>query len=287
MAGLILCRGKRAKEPYIFASEGTRIYSLEELCYELIHFPQMPPEDLFCGELIDWIKDEIGLDDLAERLRVILQKNDHSQVKFAMEILQESGYATGTELNYVRQTMRELEMLSALERRKIYADAKLKEKRLYRAKSIYEEILSKLSESDGDERLRSRLLHNIGVVYAQMFLFETAADYFKRAYLLSESSQSFDAYRKALYASAEDKEELVSLRLLMPSDVSEISKEVEETLGRVNLDSEVATQKAQPDENNMDFIADAQKCIRNWKSDYLMRTENGLVAKDFWRKEEA
>ena len=274
---LILCHGKKAEHPYLFKTEGIRVYSLEEICFLLLSAAAMPTEDIFCEELADFVSLELGLDDLCSNLKNVLKRRENVQSAFAREIFAASGYASSDEVNRVLNAIHELEGMPELMRKKRYADEKVREGRLYRAIFIYDQILK--TASDDDINLRAGVLHNKGVAYVRMFLFESAAECFKEAYVLTESEESLDAYRRAVYLSEENKELLIENRLITPRDVSEISA------------MERSIREEVPDEglrelDDEDFFSKTAKIVRRWKVDYLKRSENGLVAKDFWSIQE-
>lgn len=64
----------------------------------------------------------------------------------------------------------------------------LQNKRYALALDRYDELLMQLPEEE--KELRGKVLHNMGVVNAKLFLFERARDYFDEAYRVSANPQS-------------------------------------------------------------------------------------------------
>ena len=76
-----------------------------------------------------------------------------------------------------------------------------------------------------------------------------------------------------------NRQRIIENRLITPRDVSEISA------------MERSIREEVPDEglrelDDEEFFSKTAKIVRRWKVDYLKRSENGLVAKDFWSIQE-
>lgn len=65
---MILAKGKIAKKPYELSYLGQNIYSIEELCYVIYHNIYGINEEFFQISLAKWMKEELGLKELAEKL---------------------------------------------------------------------------------------------------------------------------------------------------------------------------------------------------------------------------
>ena len=68
MGKVILCTGKTARNPYYFLSTGTRVYTIEELCYYIYHNIETVSEELVCPELVAFLRNELGLEERADQL---------------------------------------------------------------------------------------------------------------------------------------------------------------------------------------------------------------------------
>ena len=72
MSGYILCQVKRARLPYYIENISTNIYSIEELCFYLYHNIYLLDSTILNEELCFWIRDELGLKKLAQKLYSLL-----------------------------------------------------------------------------------------------------------------------------------------------------------------------------------------------------------------------
>ena len=290
MSQIILCKGKRAKTPYRFASEGLGIYSLEELCYVTIHYEELPREELYCTEICDWIRTELEMPELAGGLQKALQEKGRHSEAFLTTLFRYSGYATSKEIAQTITKAKQLEQLEPEERKKYYADKKLVQGRVYRAMGIYRELLEELPRETGkDLNLVGRILHNLGTAYAQMFLFATAADYFKQAYETSHMEASKNGYERALYLMNADKEDLIERKEISLGKLKEIAQLEERLLNEPQYQERMEQIEEgfalQRDEQTR--LEGMRATAREWKTTYLKRIENGIVAKDFWEKAES
>ena len=188
MNTVILCSGNYAKTPYYIAEEDLNLYSVEELCYFLYKNAFMLQEDFFSDALLSWINQELGLPLWAEALKECRSKDDvlfHSiEYLFLM-----TGYFGKEECEKVRKLLQDGSRLSVQERKKMRADAYCKRQRYVLAIAEYEEILKNCSEED--VKLRARLYHNMGVCLAGMFIFDRAAECFKKAFHIYPNTESY------------------------------------------------------------------------------------------------
>ena len=193
MGDLLFCYGTRATMPYYLEGVSINIYSAEELCYYIANNTYLLDDGLLTTGLCDWIKNELHLRELSERLAAILADEEKGLSDFVFEILKDSGYCTAQEIREIFDILTEMEEKSEFERNKIRAD-RLMEKEKYLA-CIYEykQLLDRKEAADADELLLASIHHNLGVAYARMFLFEEAAECFAKAYGLSKDTDSLNA----------------------------------------------------------------------------------------------
>lgn len=188
MSTVILCSGNYAKTPYYIAEEELHLYSVEELCYYLYKNAFMLREDFFEDSLLAWIGQELGLLRWAEELK---QYRDKEEVLFhSIEYLfLMTGYFGKEECEKVHRVLQDGSRLSVQERKKLRADAYCKRQRYVLAIAEYEEILKGCPEED--VKLKARLYHNMGVCLAGMFVFDRAADCFKKAFHAYPNTESY------------------------------------------------------------------------------------------------
>ena len=191
MSNLSLCVGKYAKTPYLLERTNTTVSSIEELCYVM-------KENLFLldsrnmnRKLADFIDLELGLWDLSKNLYGLLNGNS-SVSAYVTTILEYVGYLEPAQIKEIESLLKENANLNEFEKRKVRADYEMKNQRYMTAVREYLEILNLIDESD--YVLQSKMLHNLGVAYACMFLFEEAGEYFHLSYQKHHQEESLIQY---------------------------------------------------------------------------------------------
>ena len=99
MSGLILC-GKRSTNPYLIKESGISIYTIEELCYYLYNNTYMITKEFFCNELAEYIKTELELPSLAQKLKYSIDHNGEL-LQMVMDVLSSNEYYTVEYKNYI------------------------------------------------------------------------------------------------------------------------------------------------------------------------------------------
>lgn len=178
MSYVIFCKGKRAAQPYVTEDLKLRIYSMEELCYYLYSHVSLCAEELMKPELAAFIGEQCGLLDLAESIRIILQKDARPE-RVAAQIFAYTDYLTKQERDAVCERIRKYSMLGRNERRKMYADYLYLAGDYRNAVSNYEDMLAK--EAYDDPRMQHSLLYDTGCCYGAMFYYEIAYGWFLQA----------------------------------------------------------------------------------------------------------
>ncbi len=203
MARVIWVTGRLADTPYHIEKIERDIFSIEELCYSLVQSAQFLDDSIMDPELIVWIDRELGLPELAKKLRPMLGKK-RLLSEFVNTILQTVGYVSQDKQLRTRQIVASGQGMEPYERRLDRADYLSASGHSYEAIGAYEGILNDLPEPE--RRMRLEVLDKIGRVYARLFRFHTAAEYFSRAYELSGSRQEFVLYLAATRFSLSDAE---------------------------------------------------------------------------------
>ena len=65
--GLLLC-GECAKHPFYYEKMDLNLWSCQELCYVIYHYPVIIPDDFVDRKLTNWLREEQGKGLLAARL---------------------------------------------------------------------------------------------------------------------------------------------------------------------------------------------------------------------------
>ncbi len=203
MSRPILCIGSYAKNPYHIEKIGRNVYCIEELCYCIVKNAFLLDEESFDRELFDWIDRECSLEKLADDLRSMATKRC-SMAALAGTILDYVGYNTRKEVDRTEEILRENAGMDIYKKKLARADFLLKNNRFTMAFREYEFLLH--NTPDIDKKLRARIEHNEGVMYARFFLFEKAADMFLKAYEDGGDHESYMQYLAAVRMNLSNKE---------------------------------------------------------------------------------
>lgn len=222
MGRAILLCGEDARTPYRFVSPDVQVYTIEELCYVLKENAFLLENDILDKRLADWIGGECGLKELAAQLYPLVNQRGTVSA-FVLTILEYVGNYDRPALQEVEHLLKQGANLSTYEKYKSRVDYMAGKGRFMEAAAEYEALLNSLPEAEKD--LRARILHNKGVAYANMFLFEDAADCFWKSYELCPEQETFTEYLAAKRMQQSD-EEYVSFVAELP-EAYEISLELE------------------------------------------------------------
>ncbi len=203
MSQIILGTGRYAEEPYFMDKFYVNLYSVEELCYLFVEKAELLDQDVMQPGMVKWLDEQCGLSQLAHTLYSLLNQKAST-----------AAYA-GTVLEYVNLypeevTARTIEIiksnegLSPYERTKAKADYLLQNRKYCAAMEQYHSLLAQVPETD--KLLRAKILHNMGVACAGMFMFRRAADFFQQAYRTDRDKESLTAYLAALRMHYQDKD---------------------------------------------------------------------------------
>ena len=203
MGQIILGTGSRAEVPYRMEKFYINLYSVEELCYLLVEKAELLDGDIRQRGLAEWLDEACGLDRLADALYQLIGQ-DASTASFVGTILEYVNLYPAETIAETERLIRENEGLSPYERDKAKADYMLAAGRYRTALSRYRILSEQLPETE--RPLRARILYNMGVACAGMFMFARAAEYFMQAYEAQEDEESLEMYLAALRMQYDDRE---------------------------------------------------------------------------------
>lgn len=179
MGELIKTTSALSLNPYYIDELSLSIYSLEELSYCIYNNVYLIGPSFMNIDLANWIKDELNLKDLSDRLKDLLKENASLSI-FVSEILNSNGYLTKKEIKDTLVTISEYENKSEAEIRKMRADRLFEKGRAVDAILEYQNIL--LSSENMTDILTGDIYHNLGTAYSYLFLFSEAENAFRTAY---------------------------------------------------------------------------------------------------------
>lgn len=209
MGAVKICVHKIAKTPYDVEATGIRLYSIEELAYYLHENIYLIDEQMIGEKLYTWLERELGLENLAERLRNGKNTGIHvyNQV---MTILQASEYYSEEQLSEMSEKTKSISGMQAQERMKYKGDELLQNGNYWGAVTEYERILSIRQSSRLTVEFYAKTWNNLACCYARLFLFEKAARCFENAYQFQKVSKykerAYYARKLASYGSEAEEE---------------------------------------------------------------------------------
>lgn len=195
MGKVLLCTGRYAENPYHISSICVNVYCVEELCYLLAGNPFMIDGGIMDKELAYWLDRECGLTELSHRLLTLFQRGSQPGI-FVDMILDYVNYCSDEDRRKIDEVLKDNAGLSQYEKKKKQGDFLSQNGRYQLAVQEYDKLLSRLPETESE--LRPSVYHNMGVAYSNLFQFENAARYFKKAYELSGREESGIQYLAAV-----------------------------------------------------------------------------------------
>lgn len=275
MSGLLLC-GKRSINPYLIKESGINIYSIEELCYYIYNNTYMIGREFFCEELAEYVKAELELPSLAQKLKYGI---DHNVELLTMvtDILSASNYYSAEERENIINTLNALSSKSKSERMKARADMLLERKKYISAANAYKDILNVKDEVYSTEFVAT-VWNNIGITYIKQFLFEDACKCFKTACDINRQEDYFDNMVCAAIFSANDNliEDIVAQYQITEAMMDQYLKAIESNKKILIKSKEFNELKDRlvydGSKEYIEYKKDVKKIFALWKEEY--RLEN-------------
>ncbi len=255
---LLLC-SKRAEKPFYYEKLDLHLWSLQELCYVLYHYPVLVPEDFVDQKLLQWLRDELELPQLAERLEQLRRAGADLET-FMLRIQRDGNYYTERELSRYSAELKKLRDLDSAHLAERLGDTLFRLKRYGRAVSAYRESVT--------AKKNAAVLLKLGDAYVTVMQFRKAAAAYEEVYTETHTREPL---RKLYY-----------LRQLEPSvDTfskyeNEVSEEEQTEWDRNFADARQKSvdspgvEKIQKmySEGEKPFRTAAQEQIRVWKKAY-------------------
>lgn len=141
---LLLCRNCAAR-PFYIEKADLRIYSLQELCFIIYNYPLIITDDFISEELVSWIRNELSMGRLSERIKRLLEAEE-SQENILYLMLREGNYYNIDEINALKQRFVKFKNLPEERLLQATASTYFKLKRFAEACDIFAEIDRKLRD---------------------------------------------------------------------------------------------------------------------------------------------
>lgn len=205
MSGYILCQVKRAELPYYIENISTNIYSIEELCFYFHNNIYLLDSTILNEELCFWIRDQLGLRRLAQRMYELLDK-EATIGDFILPVFKEINYLSMEEFRRLNARIQQLETEPEVLRQKRKGDYLIEHQKYVNAIKIYKKALleksvQKQRQTGEKDQLGVQFIggiwHNMGCAYARLFQMEEAIHCFEQAY---EHLRTMESIKSYLYA---------------------------------------------------------------------------------------
>lgn len=201
MSKIILCTTKEASNPFIFLNTKVEINNYEELCFYIYNNTVLISKSSLSEKLFDWIRDELGMAELAARLTALSNKTPFAQ-DLLVEILNAGNYYEPDEIKTYVEAWQKYRRLTSSQRKKLKADGYLGYRRYIKAASIYDDIIENQQDIQ-DKTFLGNVYHNRAVAAANNLNIEDAKNYFLKAYELNNNEDSLRGYL-LVFASTND-----------------------------------------------------------------------------------
>lgn len=164
---------------------------MEELCYYFMERVHLLDDSIVSAELVNWIRYECGLTELADELDVYVRKRV-SAAAFVSTIFERTGMYDSNTAKQVDRILKEQSSLTLTEKYKKRAEYLYQQGRFRQALAIYRELVEYIPSRDSAGR--ALLYYNMASIYAMDFAYKQAADLYYEAYLLHPDRQTRCAY---------------------------------------------------------------------------------------------
>lgn len=267
------CVGSYASEPYYIDGLCLNIFSIEELCYYIRENTGLMDASIMSPELADFVRNGLKLPELSLQLDRIIRSGGQVS-EFVCAILQYACYVQEDELEQIRKAINGSVDIRPGMRRKSRGDFLFENGRYPAAAEEYLQALG--ANPDDEEGLNAAIYHNLGEVYAEMFLFGNAAESFRKSYELKKTDETLKCFLVAsrLTMSSEEYSGFIIREQLAGEMVNEAEKLVKPDMsepGKCNADisgvlvlaSECSKLRADGNlkeyQNRMDALIDSMK----------------------------
>lgn len=274
MSGILLC-GKRAQNPLYIKNEGINVYSMEELSYYLYNNLYTTDPGIFGSEFLDFVEKGQNMEILSKRIKdLMFRKEPYTSI--IKLIISESGYYSEEEKKEFYREMRIFENKSYEERLKDRADILAENGKYNEAVKLYINVLNyKMT----DEYVLAAVKNNIGSIYARMFQFEKALEYFISAYEMQKEEEYLDNIICSVLFMESDKVFFEKWKVILlekfqiTDEVFDTYKEAIDNARDYVMEEPLTKQKLKILEFNgekelKDYYKEADNVIEMWKNTY-------------------
>lgn len=193
MSRVILCETTPTTTSYIFPNTKVEVFSYEELCFYIYNNAALIEEDYIGVAMFNWIDINLGLKELADKLRLIKEKDNTDLTDLLTTILTYKEFYMIPEVKAFILQRERMKGMSTPQFRKMQADGYLRYHKYLRAAAIYDDILEQNEDLQHDALLGA-IYHNKAVALAHNFELKAAAENYIKAYELTQNETSIFSY---------------------------------------------------------------------------------------------
>lgn len=190
---VIAGKGKVAENSYEMPYTKQCIYSVEELCYYIYNNIYTINEDFFQLSLADWLRDELEMPALAEKLTYMIEE-EHGIKDLVVAVLCSCDYYKEDEIRKIVEILDEIMNLPVYKKKKIKADNYLRAGRYGKSLREYRKLLQGSFAINFTPEEYGDILHNQGIAHFYTSSFEVAMEDFKEAYVRNHKKDSLKHY---------------------------------------------------------------------------------------------
>lgn len=264
---LILCRQEPVNHPYYFEELGIRIFSSQELCYVIYNNPLLVRNQFVNQHLIDFIRDDLSMAYLAEKLET-MQQSEEEDEELLTTILHECDYYHGAEINQFRQKLVSYKHMPEANYLKEKGDFLFARRQYGKAVYEYQKILELKKGSRGEAAFMAKVYNNLGASYARLFMMEKAYRSFLKSFELVKNQEVLKRIYHLLQwsPSLEPKNCVTSLMTEELKQECEIEKDRAEDLAQKAESLKKLDELFQKD--SIRRFEGAGELVQKWKQEY-------------------
>ena len=202
MGKVIVCSGKLADNPYVIKEVGKKLYSIEEICYYVGTNVYSIDLSFFSPELISFIKDELKLSVVANKLKSLVSGN-YMLNDVITALFCSCDLYSKEEILKIIGLVKSLAEMPAWERNAYIGYKKLSEGKYLLALKYFRGTLKEESLVANDYGV---VLRAMGICHIYVSSFKEAADCFYKAYKYTQDKKVLMLALLALKLGNPDKE---------------------------------------------------------------------------------
>ena len=256
--GLLLC-GECAKHPFYYEKMDLNLWSCQELCYVIYHYPVIIPDDFVDRKLTNWLREEQGKSLLAARLEQYMGAGE-DQERLLLAILRETNYYTQTEIARFETEYNRLKSIDRDEFLDLLGDTFFRMGRYGKAIEAYEMSLRtklniKVKMKLGGAYVTVMQFRKASDIYEEVFVETNSREPLKRLYFIEKLDPAVDTIKK--YMDTIDTEILADWELQYDNVQAEVEKS--DRVERVNTIYR---------KDRQEFRQQAKLLLLKWKKEY-------------------